>query len=175
MKKILSILLVFIILPLSGCGRDSEEVGSSPENPVPIGEYVDICPGNREVQLCITEVISGEEAKRLADTDNDLVIVKFKLKAVSLKGKRFSASPYQFMILNNGTIESASIFDLKNILDLPNLGIDTFVAEGEIDCKAVFWVDINDCRCLQYNMKNPIYFAIRENAAVETAKPSTDN
>lgn len=178
MKKIVLLLLVFIMLPLSGCknsDRVSAAVGSSPKNPVPLGEYADICPGNQDVQLCITEVISGEEANRLFGIDKEYTFVKFNIKVVLLKEEEFTPSDNIYMVLGNGTIEqdNSSSYE-EEIIGLPYIGDDTFVTEGEIDCVALFKLDIDDCRCLRYEdynfypWSNYIYFDIGSAETGET-------
>lgn len=175
MKKTLSLVLVFslvFMILFNGCGISignkpkAAANDSSPENLVPLGEYVDICPDKQDVQVCILKIISGEEAKRLFDTDKDLIIVKFNMKAVSLNGEEFRASSDMCMVLNNGTIKNDDYtYKPKEILGIPRFSEDTFAAEGAIDCVAVFWVDIDECRYLKYGSsakKDETYFAIRE-------------
>ena len=171
MKIIFSFLLVSITALLSGCGifnidiSESDSRGSSPENLVPLGEYVDICPDDRDVQLCILEIISGDEAKRLFDTDKELVITKFNMKAVSLNGEEFCPPSNVGMVLNNVTIKTDYFSsDAEEIFGISYFRHDTFATEGSIDCVAVFWVDIDECRYLKYGdstRKNETYFAIR--------------
>ena len=59
------------------------------------------------------------------------------------------------MVLGNGTIEqdNSSSYE-EEIIGLPYIGDDTFVTEGEIDCVALFKLDIYDCICLRYEDYN---------------------
>ena len=171
MKKTLPVLLVICMLLSSGCQvfkKPEASKGSSPENLVPIGEYVDICPDKRDVQVCILEIISGDEARRLvgsSDETHNYIIVKFNMKAITLNGKEFNPPSSMNMILNNGTIaQDTYTYDAEDNLGLPQFGIDTFAAEGEIDCISVFSVGIDQCQYLKYGdavYENETYFAIR--------------
>ena len=177
MKRTLPILLVICMLLLSGCGSGVFQVfqkpntskGSSPDNLVPLGEYVDICPDERDVQVCISEIISGDKAKELVgDESHDYVIIKFNVKAVNLNGKDFRPSSMN-MILNDGTIAQDTYtygaYGAAEKLGLSQFGIKAFGAEGSIDQISVFRAGIDQCKYLRYGnkaYKNETYFAIRE-------------
>ena len=183
MKKTLPILLVICMLLLSGCicmlllsgcGSSIFQVfqkpkttkGSSPDNLVPLGEYVDICPDKRDVQVCISEIITGDKAKVLVgDKSHDYVIIKFNMKAVNLNGEEFRPSSMN-MILNNGTIERDTYtYDAEENLGLTQFGMKTFGAEGSIDQISVFSARLDQCKYLKYgnrSYENETYFAIRE-------------
>ena len=175
MKRTLPILLVICMLLLSGCGSGVFQVyqkpktskGSSPDNLVPLGEYVDICPDERDVQVCISEIISGDKAKELVgDKSHDYVIIKFNVKAVNLNGKDLRPSPMN-MILNDGTIERDDyINDAEENLGLSRFESKTFGAEGSIDQISVFCVKLDQCKYLRYGDRayddDVTYFAIRE-------------
>ena len=185
MKRILPILLVICMLLLSGCicmlllsgcgfgvfqvfQKPKTTKGSSPDNLVPLGEYVDICPDKRDVQVCISEIISGDKAKELVDCSDkslDFVIIKFNMKAVNLNGKEFSPSSMN-MILNDGTIEGdIYTYDADENLGLSEFGRKTFGTEGSIDCISVFSVKLDQCKYLRYGYgayEDKTYFAIRE-------------
>lgn len=175
MKKTLPILLVICMLLLSGCQSSVFQVfqkpktskGSSPDNLVPLGEYVDICPDERDVQVCISEIISGDKAKELVgDKSHDYIIIKFNMKAVNLNGKEFSPSSMN-MILNDGTIERDDyINDAEENLGLSRFESKTFGAEGSIDQISVFCVKLDQCKYLRYGDRayddDVTYFAIRE-------------
>ena len=175
MKRTLPILLVICMLLLSGCQSSVFQVfqkpkttkGSSPDNLVPLGEYVDICPDKRDVQVCISEIISGDKAKELVgDKSHDYVIIKFNMKAVNLNGKEFSPSSMN-MILNDGTIERDDyINDAEENLGLSRFESKTFGAEGSIDQISVFCVKLDQCKYLRYGDRayddDVTYFAIRE-------------
>ena len=177
MKKTLPILLVICMLLLSGCQSNVFQVpqkpntskGSSPDNLVPLGEYVDICPDERDVQVCISEIISGDKAKELVgDESHDYVIIKFNVKAVNLNGKDFRPSSMN-MILNDGTIAQDTYtygaYGAAEKLGLSQFGIKAFGADGSIDQISVFRAGIDQCKYLRYGnkaYKNETYFAIRE-------------
>lgn len=174
MKRTLPILLVICMLLLSGCGSGVFQVyqkpktskGSSPDNLVPLGEYVDICPDERDVQVCISEIISGDKAKELVgDKSHDYVIIKFNVKAVNLNGKDFRPSPMN-MILNDGTMELDTLtYGVTEKLGLSQFGLKTFGAEGSTDQISVFRAGFDQCKYLRYGnkaYKNETYFAIRE-------------
>ncbi len=174
MKKTLPILLVICMLLLSGCESGVFQVfqkpkttkGSSPDNLVPLGEYVDICPDERDVQVCISEIITGDKAKELVGNEShDYVIIKFNMKAVNLNGKEFSPSSMK-MILNDGTIEGDTYtYDADENLGLSEFGRKTFGTEGSIDCISVFSVKLDQCKYLRYGYgayEDKTYFAIRE-------------
>ena len=174
MKRTLPVLLVICMLLLSGCQSSVFQVfqkpntskGSSPDNLVPLGEYVDICPDKRDVQVCISEVITGDKAKELVgDESHDYVIIKFNMKAVNLNGEEFSPSSMK-MILNDGTIKGDTYtYDADENLGLSQFGIETFAAEGSIDQISVFSARLDQCKYLRYGdraYKDETYFAIRE-------------
>lgn len=183
MKRILPVLLVICMLLLSGCicmlllsgcgfgvfqvfQKPKTTKGSSPDNLVPLGEYVDICPDKRDVQVCISEIISGDKAKKLVGNESrDFVIIKFNMKAVNLNGEEFSPSSMN-MILNDGTIEGDTYtYDADENLGLSGFGRKTFGAEGSIDCISVFRVKLDQCKYLRYGYgayEDKTYFAIRE-------------
>lgn len=176
MKRTLPILLVICMLLLSGCQSSVFQVfqkpntskGSSPDNLVPLGEYVDICPDKRDVQVCISEIITGDKAKEIVGSayeSLDFVIIKFNMKAVNLNGEEFRPSSMN-MILNNGTIERDTyIHDAEKNLGLSVFGMQTFAADGSIDCISLFSVKLDQCKYLKYGNKayeDETYFAIRE-------------
>lgn len=186
MKKTLLILLVICMLLLSGCicmlllsgcgsglfqvfQKPKTSKGSSPDNLVPLGEYVDICPDKRDVQVCISEIITGDRARELVGCSNkshDYVIIKFNMKAVNLNGKEFRPSSMN-MILNDGTIERDDyINDAEENLGLSRFESKTFGAEGSIDQISVFCVKLDQCKYLRYGDRayddDVTYFAIRE-------------
>lgn len=174
MKRTLPILLVICMLLLSGCGSGVFQVfqkpntskGSSPDNLVPLGEYVDICPDKRDVQVCISEIITGDKAKELVgDEAHDYIIIKFNMKAVNLNGEEFTPSSMN-MILNDGTIErDTSTYNAERNLGLSKFKTKTFAAEGSIDQISVFSVRLDQCKYLKYghrSYKDETYFAIRE-------------
>lgn len=175
MKRTLPILLVICMLLLSGCQSSVFQVfqkpntskGSSPDNLVPLGEYVDICPDKRDVQVCISEIITGDKAKELVgDKSHDYVIIKFNMKAVNLNGKEFNPPSSMKMVLNDGTIaQDTYTYDADENLGLSQFGIKTFGAEGSIDCISVFSARLDQCQYLKYgnrSYENETYFAIRE-------------
>ena len=186
MKKTLLILLVICMfllsgcicmLLLSGCGSGVFQVfqkpktskGSSPDNLVPLGEYVDICPDERDVQVCISEIITGDKAKEIVGSayeSLDFVIIKFNMKAVNLNGEEFRPSSMN-MILNDGTIERDTyIHDAEKNLGLSVFGMKTFGAEGSSDQISLFSVKLDQCKYLRYGDRayddDVTYFAIRE-------------
>ena len=176
MKRTLPVLLVICMLLLSGCQSSVFQVfqkpntskGSSPDNLVPLGEYVDICPDKRDVQVCISEIISGDKAKELvgcSHESHDFVIIKFNMKAVNLNGEEFIPSSMN-MILNDGTIaRDTYTYDAEENLGLSQFGRKTFGAEGSIDQISVFSAGLDQCQYLKYGNKtyeNETYFAIRE-------------
>ncbi len=176
MKRTLPVLLVICMLLLSGCQSSVFQVfqkpntskGSSPDNLVPLGEYVDICPDKRDVQVCISEIITGDKAKEIVGSayeSLDFVIIKFNMKAVNLNGEEFRPSSMN-MILNNGTIERDTyIHDAEKNLGLSVFGMQTFAADGSIDCISLFSVKLDQCKYLKYGNKayeDETYFAIRE-------------
>ena len=184
MKRTLLILLVICMLLLSGCicmlllsgcgsglfqvfQKPKTSKGSSPDNLVPLGEYVDICPDERDVQVCISEIISGDKAKELVgDEAHDYIIIKFNMKAVNLNGKEFRPSSMN-MILNDGTIERDTyIHDAEKNLGLSVFGMKTFGAEGSSDQISLFSVKLDQCKYLRYGDRayddDVTYFAIRE-------------
>lgn len=186
MKKTLPILLVICMLLLSGCicmlllsgcgfgvfqvfQKPKTTKGSSPDNPVPLGEYVDICPDKRDVQVCISEIITGDKAKKLvgcSHESHDFVIIKFNMKAVNLNGEEFNPPSSMNMVLNNGTIaQDTYTYDAEENLGLSKFGIKTFAAEGSIDQISVFSARLDQCKYLKYGNRayeNETYFAIRE-------------
>ena len=186
MKRSLPILLVICMLLLSGCicmlllsgcgsgvfqvfQKPKTTKGSSPDNLVPLGEYVDICPDKRDVQVCISEIITGDKAKELvgcSHESHDYIIIKFNMKAVNLNGKEFRPSSMN-MILNDGTIERDDyINDAEENLGLSRFESKTFGAEGSIDQISVFCVKLDQCKYLRYGDRayddDVTYFAIRE-------------
>lgn len=186
MKKTLPILLVICMLLLSGCicmlllsgcgfgvfqvfQKPKTTKGSSPDNLVPLGEYVDICPDKRDVQVCISEIITGDKAKEIVGPlhdSHDYVIIKFNMKAVNLNGEEFRPSSMN-MILNNGTIERDDyIIDAQKNLGLSIFGWKTFGAEGSTDQISLFCVKLDQCKYLRYGDRadddDVTYFAIRE-------------
>lgn len=187
MKKTLLILLVICMLLLSGCicmlllsgcgsglfqvfQKPKTSKGSSPDNLVPLGEYVDICPDKRDVQVCISEIITGDRARELVGCSNkshDYVIIKFNMKAVNLNGEEFNPPSSMNMVLNNGTIaQDTYTYDAEENLGLSKFGIKTFAAEGSIDQISVFCVKLDQCKYLRYGDRayddDVTYFAIRE-------------
>lgn len=185
MKRTLPILLVICMLLLSGCicmlllsgcgfgvfqvfQKPKTTKGSSPDNLVSLGEYVDICPDKRDVQVCISEIITGDRARELVGCSNkshDYIIIKFNMKAVNLNGKEFRPSSMN-MILNDGTIERDDyINDAEENLGLSRFESKTFGAEGSIDQISVFCVKLDQCKYLRYGDRaydDVTYFAIRE-------------
>lgn len=176
MKRTLPVLLVICMLLLSGCQSSVFQVfqkpkttkGSSPDNLVPLGEYVDICPDKRDVQVCISEIITGDKAKEIVGSayeSLDFVIIKFNMKAVNLNGEEFRPSSMN-MILNDGTIERDTyIHDAEKNLGLSRFESKTFGAEGSIDQISVFCVKLDQCKYLRYGDRaydDVTYFAIRE-------------
>ena len=178
MKRTLPVLLVICMLLLSGCQSNVFQVsqkpktskGSSPDNLVPLGEYVDICPDKRDVQVCISEIITGDKAKELVgDELHDYVIIKFNVKAVNLNGEEFNPPSQMKMVLNDGTIAQDTYtygtYGAAEKLGLSRFGITTFGAEGSSDQFSVFSARLDQCKYLKYGDKpyvNETYFAIRE-------------
>ena len=181
MKKIVCLFLIMsmLISCLSGCqlydsifGLDSndidtpseneapsETIGSSPDNPIPFGEYAKVgYYDDQDIQMKIKKIYyDNDEISK-----DKIMVVDFEIKAVDLKGHKFNPGNPD-LILKNGTeafsYGSTEFNVVKDILCI------TFALPGTVVANSIYeGVDLSECKCLQYynwGTQQFIYFALQ--------------
>ncbi len=189
MKKILLFLLVVSCLWLCSCSwlskninqaeeitaevtEDAEEeteteeseeqptVGHTPDQPIPLGEYVEIPTGKADLKMKVLEVVGHTED----------IVVKLNLTVSNLKsGARLSLSSADFELLcNNGQIiEEEYAYDEYEIgrkynLDIPYVYNVTMGGDGSVDFYVYFHANRENAKMLttSYAWNKYIYFSL---------------
>lgn len=186
MKKALTCIVFLLILSLSGCQtifsllqeepKEEEEKtvkisgGTHPDNLIPLGEAVTITTKDYVMQLKIKEIIDGERASQLLDTEEPCMVVIFNMQVSNLTaGESVEMGAFD-MILNNGLRLDKNLggaYSLSKALNLPLPFEVRFEADGASDIAADFYSEIGNCKYLKYksyDYKNEIpyiYFALK--------------
>lgn len=163
-KCFLALVLIVLSLFLPGCSShpvfdadaNPNQIGSSVENPAQLGEFAPISLQDKRnnVQLCVKEVIGGEEAKELTGIDSECTVIVFTIRVNKLATTRLSLPQTIEIIKKNGVIESDSVHPRTELQNWDYIGDLEFGAVGSADAYIVFACDINTIKAISYTGEN---------------------
>lgn len=160
MKKLLLFTLILSCLCLCSCdwlSTNSKDPllecspQSSPDNPIPLGEYVYI--SNEKVTYKMKFV---EFQKYSTQT---IAIMNIEVTELQT-GKTYSPKDF-YMLLTNGLLVSSSSGKVDTEINIPHLSNVTFGSKGNTDFYMRFNCNIDDCNMVIYEPSGDelIYFA----------------
>ena len=185
MKKVVLMFITAIVmmcsfsscafLPFNWDGASSSESsvedikGSSPDNPVPLGEYGqigrEVANGQQDVRMKIIEVLTPEETKEEygALGLSGCYLVKIQIEAIDLKESGYHCTYTTGYEFKNGASGPSYLIDYRLRSKLLQLMDVSFNKEGTVECYDIFEYDFNDCECLYYavDLDKVVYFSLR--------------
>ena len=181
MKKVVLMFITAIVMmcSFSSCGflffnwegassseSSVEDIkGSSPDNPIPLGEYGqigrEVANGQQDVRMKIIEVLTPEEANKRWNVDIVCYIVLIQIDVVDLSGGGYHYTNDNFLLKNGQTDPGRLIVDFD---DVEWSGSVTFGGEGSVECYAAYEGNFDEVKCFVYYKNvfyDPIYFALQ--------------
>lgn len=152
-----------VLDPVFDADANPNQIGFNVENPARLGEYAVISSSNKKnsIEICVKEVIGGEEAKKLIPSDVEFTVFVVNVRVNKMVTTEVSISDSINIVKKNGVLDKKILTYEDGIKGLDFIGDLKFGAAGSSDAFFIFDCDINDIKAIAYNGENyTTYFSI---------------